>query len=162
MTVTSISNSAGQLRALVERIESLEEEKAEVAARVREIYAEAKAGGFDATALRALVRERRLSPDERAERDALLTLYRDALAGLAETPLGAAAVREAAADAAQAARAKRSRSSKADAEKTVADAVRRLGAPSPLTDEERARGVQAAVVGRDGTRMSLAVGGAQP
>jgi uncharacterized protein (UPF0335 family) len=96
MKLTTINDSAGQLRALVERIEALEAEKAEAAARVREVYAEAKANGFDGTALRALVRERRLSPDERAERDAMLQLYRDALAGLAATPLGESGLREAA------------------------------------------------------------------
>ena len=47
--------SAGQLRAIVERIERLEEEKKEVAEQIKEVYAEAKGNGFDAKTLRKIV-----------------------------------------------------------------------------------------------------------
>lgn len=111
MSVDLGNRSAEQLRALVERVESLEEEKASVAARAREIYAEAKAHGYCVKTMRALVRERRLDPDERAERDAMLALYREALGALDGTPLGGAAMGAAAAGADAALRGRRKRAS---------------------------------------------------
>lgn len=68
-----------QLRALVERIERLEEEKKALADDIREVYGEAKANGFDTKALRAVVRMRGQEPAERQEFEALVELYRDAL-----------------------------------------------------------------------------------
>ena len=68
-----------QLRAIVERIERLEEEKREVAEQVKEVYAEAKGNGFDPKALRDVIRLRRKPAEERAEADAMLGLYLDAL-----------------------------------------------------------------------------------
>ncbi len=67
------------LRTLVERIERLEEEKAALAADIREIYAEAKGHGFDAKTLRKVVRLRKLDVMEREEEAALLDLYLHAL-----------------------------------------------------------------------------------
>ena len=72
----------GQLRALVQRIEKLEEEKQTIAADIREVYAEARASGFDVKALRTVVRLRMQDNEERKEQEALVELYRDAL-GLA-------------------------------------------------------------------------------
>jgi uncharacterized protein (UPF0335 family) len=69
----------GQLKSLVERIEKLEEEKKALADDVREVYAEAKAAGFDVKALRAVVRLRLQDTVERKEHEALVELYRDAL-----------------------------------------------------------------------------------
>lgn len=69
----------GQLRSIVERIEKLEEEKKALTDDVREVYAEAKAAGFDIKALRAVVRLRMQDNDERKEHEALVELYRDAL-----------------------------------------------------------------------------------
>jgi len=80
------------LKVLIERIERLEDEKAEVAAQIRDVYAEAKGNGYDARTMRQIVRERKLTPQERAQRDALLDAYRADLGMLADTPLGQAAV----------------------------------------------------------------------
>ena len=74
--------AAKRLRAFIERIERLEEEKAALAADIREVYAEAKADGFDAKTMRQVVRLRRLDSTDRAEQEALLDLYKAAL-GLA-------------------------------------------------------------------------------
>jgi uncharacterized protein (UPF0335 family) len=68
-----------QLRALVERIERLEEEKAALAGDIREVYAEAKAQGFDAKTLRRVVSLRRQDAAQRQEQEALLDVYMNAL-----------------------------------------------------------------------------------
>ena len=70
-----------RLRAFVERIERLEEEKATIAADIREIYAEAKGEGYDAPALRAVVRERKKDRADREEQLCLFELYWGALEG---------------------------------------------------------------------------------
>lgn len=68
-----------QLKAFVERIERLEEEKAALSADLREVYAEAKGVGFDTKALRAVIRLRKQDVNERREQEALLTTYLHAL-----------------------------------------------------------------------------------
>ena len=68
-----------QLRALVERIERLEEEKAALAGDIREVYAEAKAHGFDTKTLRQVVKLRKQDTNERLEQEALLDVYLNAL-----------------------------------------------------------------------------------
>lgn len=68
-----------QLRAIIERIERLEEEKAALTADIREVYAEAKGNGFDAKALRAIVRLRKQDMHERQEQEAILATYMVAL-----------------------------------------------------------------------------------
>lgn len=74
---TSFAKS--QLKALVERIERLEEEKKALSDDIREVYGEAKANGFDTKALRAVVRMRGQEPQERQEFEAIVDLYREAL-----------------------------------------------------------------------------------
>ena len=64
-----------QLRAYVSRIERLEEEKANIAADIKEVYAEAKAMGFDTKVLRKVVAIRKQDLNERQEQEALLELY---------------------------------------------------------------------------------------
>ncbi len=71
--------AAKRLRAFIERIERLEEEKAALAADIREVYAEAKGDGFDAKTMRQVVRLRMLDSADRAEQEALLDLYKAAL-----------------------------------------------------------------------------------
>ena len=71
--------AAERLRAFVERIERLEEEKAGIAADVREIYSEAKGAGFDAKVLRQVVRLRKMDKATRDEHEALVELYTRAL-----------------------------------------------------------------------------------
>ena len=76
---STTSVAAGQLRAMVERIERLEEEKREVAEQIKEVYAEAKANGFDTKTLRKVVSLRKKPAEERQEEEALLDLYLSAL-----------------------------------------------------------------------------------
>ena len=71
--------AADQLRQIVERIERLEEEKQGIADDIKDVYAEAKANGFDAKVLRQIVRMRKQEPNERAEQEAVLDLYMQAL-----------------------------------------------------------------------------------
>ncbi len=70
---------AKRLRAFVERIERLEEEKVALMADIREVYAEAKGDGFDVKTLRQVVQLRKMDSDDRAEREALLDIYKRAL-----------------------------------------------------------------------------------
>ncbi len=71
--------AAERLRALVERIERLEEEKAALTADIREVYGEAKSSGFDVKTLRQVVRLRKIDHADRQEQEALLDLYKRAL-----------------------------------------------------------------------------------
>ncbi|HEY8595488.1 MAG TPA: DUF2312 domain-containing protein [Devosiaceae bacterium] len=73
-----------QLRAFVERIERLEEEKKAIADDIREVYAEAKGNGFDTKVLRQVVRIRKQDRNERIEQEAILDLYMSALGMLPE------------------------------------------------------------------------------
>ena len=75
----SSSVAADQLRAIIERIERLEEEKKEMSEHIKEVYAEAKANGFDTKILKAVIRLRRKSSEEREEEVALLDMYMSAL-----------------------------------------------------------------------------------
>ena len=67
------------LKAFVERIERLEEEKKAIADDIRDVYAEAKGTGFDTKALRTIVRMRKQDTDERKEQEAILETYLHAL-----------------------------------------------------------------------------------
>lgn len=71
--------AAGQLRAIIERIENLEEERKEIADQIKEVYAEAKGNGFDTKTLRKVIQLRKRSTEERQEEEALLDLYLSAL-----------------------------------------------------------------------------------
>ncbi len=68
-----------QLKAFVERVERLEEEKKATADDIRDVYAEAKANGFDIKALRTVVRLRKQDINERKEQEAILETYLHAL-----------------------------------------------------------------------------------
>jgi uncharacterized protein (UPF0335 family) len=68
-----------QLKAIVERIEHLEDEKKAISDDIRDVYAEAKGNGYDVTALRAVIRLRKQDKDERAEQEAILETYLNAL-----------------------------------------------------------------------------------
>lgn len=78
-TVSSDSVAQDQLRAFIERIERMEEEKKAIGDDLKEIYAEAKGNGFDTKVLRKVVAIRKADPSERLEQDALLELYMQAL-----------------------------------------------------------------------------------
>lgn len=76
------SVAAEQLRLFIERIERLEEEKKGMSDDVRDVYAEAKANGYDTKTMRGIVRLRKMETHARQEADALMETYRAAL-GLA-------------------------------------------------------------------------------
>jgi len=67
------------LKAFVERIERLEEEKKALADDIRDVYAEAKGDGFDIKALRTIMRLRKQDVEERREQEAILETYMLAL-----------------------------------------------------------------------------------
>jgi uncharacterized protein (UPF0335 family) len=68
-----------QLKAFVERIERLEEEKKATSDDIKDVYAEAKGNGFDVKALRAIIRLRKQDTDERREQETILETYMHAL-----------------------------------------------------------------------------------
>jgi len=68
-----------QLKSVVERIERLEEEKAALAADIKEVYAEAKGNGFDTKILRKVVRIRKMDAAERSTEEEMLDLYLSAI-----------------------------------------------------------------------------------
>jgi uncharacterized protein (UPF0335 family) len=68
-----------RLRLLIERIERLEEEKKGIADDIRDVYAEAKAVGYDPKIMRQIVRLRKMKPDDRSEQEMVLETYKNAL-----------------------------------------------------------------------------------
>ena len=79
ITETSQTVAAGQLRAFIERVERLEEEKKTIADDNKEVFAEMKGTGFDTKAVRTLIRLRKKDQAERQEEEAILDLYKAAL-----------------------------------------------------------------------------------
>lgn len=78
--VKDVGGVAGaRLKAFIERIESLEEEKSDLAEDIRDIYTEAKATGFDVKTIRKIVKLRKIDTEKRAEEDQLLALYKNAI-----------------------------------------------------------------------------------
>lgn len=71
--------TAQQLKAFIERIERLEEEKKGIADDIKDVYAEAKGNGFDNKAIRKIVSMRRQDANERKEQEEVLSLYLQAL-----------------------------------------------------------------------------------
>ena len=89
-----VGGIAGErLRAFIERIERLEEERRTLAADIKEVYAEAKGNGFDAKTMRQIIRLRRMDKDDLDEQETLLDIYKRALGMLpaADTASAAAA-----------------------------------------------------------------------
>lgn len=81
MTDIITSNSAGQLRSIVERIERLEEDRKTVAADIKEVYAEAKGNGYDTKIIRKVVVRRARDAAQLAEEEALFDIYLRAVNG---------------------------------------------------------------------------------
>ena len=79
---TITTTAQGKLKSLIERIERLEEDKAAVAADLKEVYAEAKGEGFDVKIVRKVVRLRKQDTAKRQEEEALIDLYISAIGGL--------------------------------------------------------------------------------
>lgn len=71
--------AADQLKSFVERIERLEEEKQTIADDIKDVYAEAKANGYDTKILRQVIRIRKQDKSEREEMESILELYMNAL-----------------------------------------------------------------------------------
>lgn len=71
--------AAEQLRLFIERIERLEEEKKGISDDIRDVYAEAKADGYDVKTMRAVIQLRKMERHARQEHDAILETYRRAL-----------------------------------------------------------------------------------
>ena len=71
--------TADQLLAFIERYETLEAEKKQIAEHQKEVLAEAKGCGYDTAILREIIKLRKMAPDERAEKEAILQVYLDAL-----------------------------------------------------------------------------------
>lgn len=78
---TRAANRVGddRLRLLIERVERLEEEKKGIADDIRDVYAEAKAVGYDAKIMRQIVRLRKMEPEARREMETILGVYKAAL-----------------------------------------------------------------------------------
>ena len=75
-------NAQGQLKAVIERIERLEEDKKSVMEDLKNVYAEAKGNGFDTKVIRKIIRLRKQDTAQRQEEEALLDLYLSAIGGL--------------------------------------------------------------------------------
>ncbi|WP_010658143.1 DUF2312 domain-containing protein [Brucella anthropi] len=71
--------AVGQLRAFIERIERLEEEKKTIGEDIKEVYAEVKGSGFDSKVVRTIIRLRKKEDHERHEEEAMIQLYCEAL-----------------------------------------------------------------------------------
>jgi uncharacterized protein (UPF0335 family) len=74
-----MTGTNGQLKALVERIEREEEQKAEIAEGIKEIYLEAKSGGYDVKIMRKIIAIRRKDPDARQNEESLMDAYMNEL-----------------------------------------------------------------------------------
>ena len=77
--MTTDNISAEQLRLFIERVETLEEEKRGISDDIKDVYAEAKAMGFDAKVMRQLVKLRRMETHARQEWEAVLETYKSAI-----------------------------------------------------------------------------------
>jgi len=77
-----------QLKAIVERIERLEEEKKSISDDIKDVFAEAKANGFDTKILRQVIRIRKQDLAERQEQETVLDLYLHALGMIPEPAAG--------------------------------------------------------------------------
>lgn len=68
-----------QLKSVIGRIEKLEDEKAGLAADIKDVYAEAKGNGFDTKAIKKIIALRKLDANEREEQETILQTYMRAL-----------------------------------------------------------------------------------
>ena len=76
MSESEIGGAASErLKALIDRIERLEEEKKAIAEDIKEVYSEAKSAGFDVKVMRQLIRLRKMDESDRNEMEEVLTIY---------------------------------------------------------------------------------------
>ena len=78
MSITS-SVSAAELRQFIEKVERLEDEKAELQNQIKEVLGEAKSQGFDTKIMRQVIRMRKMKKEELLEQQELLDMYTHAL-----------------------------------------------------------------------------------
>lgn len=78
-TAESYRVTAGELRQFIERFETLDVEKRELAEQQKEVMAEAKARGYDTAVMRKIIAMRKRDKDDIAEEEAVLAMYLDAL-----------------------------------------------------------------------------------
>lgn len=71
--------TGAELRQFIERVEHLEAEKKDISDQIKEVFSEMKGRGFDVKAVRAILKERKANPDDIAEQEAILDIYRAAL-----------------------------------------------------------------------------------
>ena len=73
------ATAQGQLKSIIERIERLEQEKAEISEQIKEVFAEAKGNGFDVKIINKVIRIRKQDRAKRQEEEAILDLYLSAI-----------------------------------------------------------------------------------
>lgn len=83
MSITS-SVSSAELRQFIEKIERLEEDKAEIQNHIKDVLSEAKAQGFDTKIMRQVIRMRKMKQEELIEQQELLDIYTHALGMVVE------------------------------------------------------------------------------
>src|SRR3954462_3723155 len=84
--------AADQLKSVIGRIEKLEEEKAGLAADLRDVYSEARGNGLDCPAIRKIIKLRKMDASEREEAETILDVYLHALGMQMSLDLDAGAV----------------------------------------------------------------------
>ena len=77
--MTDAAVTGARLKQYIERIERLAEEKKGIAEDIKDVFAEAKSGGFDVKAMRAIIKQRKLAEQERREQEELVELYKSAI-----------------------------------------------------------------------------------
>jgi uncharacterized protein (UPF0335 family) len=84
-------NAAKDVLSIIQRIERLEDEKKQIASDISDVYKESKGRGYDAAALKEIVKIRREDPDKREARESMVDVYMRAITRWEDTPLGRAA-----------------------------------------------------------------------
>ncbi|MEE4451487.1 DUF2312 domain-containing protein [Novosphingobium resinovorum] len=77
--MSDTNSTEDRLRLLIERVERLEEEKKGISEDISDVYAEAKAVGYDVKVMKVIVKLRRMRPDDRREMDMIVDTYKNAL-----------------------------------------------------------------------------------
>ena len=83
-------NAAKDVVSIIERIERLEDEKKQIANDISDVYKESKGRGYDATALKEIIKIRREDPDKREARESMVDVYMRAINRWEDTPLAQA------------------------------------------------------------------------
>lgn len=83
-------NAAKDLSSIIDRIERLEDEKKQIASDISDIYKETKGRGYDAAALKEIIKIRKEDPSKREARESMVDVYMRAINRWEDTPLGSA------------------------------------------------------------------------